>query len=572
MKTHFVRSRDAGVFTPAQVPNVTATVISPTEIDLTWGSIVNVQNYTVRRNGDPIVNLLATAYADTGLSPNTTYTYTVAAINAFGEGQKSVPIQATTPPAPQAPGQVTGLATTTVSTTVVGLIWNAVPNTTTYSVVRNGVTLGTTANAAFTDNTVAANTTYQYVVTAINGVGAGSPSSPLTVATPPNAGGSIVINGGIWVILDYNQMLNQPIGNLYTRMDQLVALLGTTLVGFIVFPHWGNLEGPTQGDFTGDWSTDTVNFPKGYQLIDGLLAKCASYNPQRKLQIHVYTYGGAVTPGGQTTFPSPGFLPNYLSNTSIYGADTHTTNGQWAGAWISSVASQNISVAAYPRYWDQSHPILGALLNMSNGYANGNGTHPGYNNHPLVDCFSPLDESAIASTLTGYPGSTNELAMFQALFLGPTGYFATLRAQWQTKRVQWWGNYLTNYTNFLPMLQACMQYKISVGSPDIFGTKLTACQNGYLGLDPTTGVVNPSYQNLKGVGDYIAIIEPIDLNGSNGTVQQLWTQCLNLGALTVAVWDNTFSGPASNQFPALATTLINLAQTQPLPTAYPTGF
>lgn len=55
-----------------------ATVISSTEIDLSWNAVTSAAGYDLRRNGVVIASgLTGLSYADTGLTPSTTYTYNV---------------------------------------------------------------------------------------------------------------------------------------------------------------------------------------------------------------------------------------------------------------------------------------------------------------------------------------------------------------------------------------------------------------------------------------------------------------------------------------------------------------
>jgi hypothetical protein len=92
---------DVGVFTdvlPFPAPTgLTATVISPFQIDLNWFPVITAVSYKVYRDGI-VVGLPATAsFSDVGLTPSTTYTYTVSAVNIFGgESPKSSPVPATT--------------------------------------------------------------------------------------------------------------------------------------------------------------------------------------------------------------------------------------------------------------------------------------------------------------------------------------------------------------------------------------------------------------------------------------------------------------------------------------------
>ncbi|MFQ6100384.1 MAG: DUF2961 domain-containing protein [Anaerolineae bacterium] len=87
---------------PSVTQNLSATVVSANQIDLTWKAAVDdvgVAGYRVFRNGDPIVTTVLTGCSDTGLIPSTQYTYTVAAYDAAGnESAHSEPVTATTEP------------------------------------------------------------------------------------------------------------------------------------------------------------------------------------------------------------------------------------------------------------------------------------------------------------------------------------------------------------------------------------------------------------------------------------------------------------------------------------------
>jgi chitodextrinase len=88
--------------TPPSIPTgLSASAISASQINLSWSAStdpVGVTGYNVMRNGVLIAAVSALTYADTGLSPSTTYPYTVAAFNAAGyTSAPSVPASATTP-------------------------------------------------------------------------------------------------------------------------------------------------------------------------------------------------------------------------------------------------------------------------------------------------------------------------------------------------------------------------------------------------------------------------------------------------------------------------------------------
>jgi pectate lyase/pectin methylesterase-like acyl-CoA thioesterase len=91
----------AGPILPAAPQNVSAAAGNG-QIDLSWAAVNGALSYTVKRSSDPqgpytaiAAALTGTSHTDTGLTNNQTYYYTVAAINAAGEGTPSQPLAAT---------------------------------------------------------------------------------------------------------------------------------------------------------------------------------------------------------------------------------------------------------------------------------------------------------------------------------------------------------------------------------------------------------------------------------------------------------------------------------------------
>jgi chitodextrinase len=90
---------------PSQPTGLTATAAGSTGANLSWTAAtdnVGVTGYIVRRNGTQIATPSTTSFADAGLSPATTYTYTVAARDAAGNVSSAASASVTTasPPPP----------------------------------------------------------------------------------------------------------------------------------------------------------------------------------------------------------------------------------------------------------------------------------------------------------------------------------------------------------------------------------------------------------------------------------------------------------------------------------------
>jgi chitodextrinase len=178
---------------PTAPASLTATATGPTTIALSWQAStdnVGVTGYTVYRGTTAIATVSGgtTSYTDSGLTPGTTYSYTVTASDGAGNvsppsNQASATTQADTTP-PSAPGTPTA---TTVTSSQVGLSWTASTDNVGvvgYRVVRNGSVIATVSGTSYTDATVSPSTTYAYQIVAFDAAGNTASSGTLTVITP----------------------------------------------------------------------------------------------------------------------------------------------------------------------------------------------------------------------------------------------------------------------------------------------------------------------------------------------------------------------------------------------------
>jgi chitodextrinase len=199
-------SDDAVATTPVAVPpaaptNLSATAVSPTEVDLGWTAAVAgtspVNSYQVSRGGVVIATVAGLSYRDTGLTATTTYDYTVTALDTAGESSDpSGDAVATTLSPPRPPAAPTALSASATGPTTVSLSWTAAiagdAPITGYRVSRGGVVIATVGSSPYTDTGLTPNTSYSYTVTAVDGngltSGASAPATTTTLALqPPHA-------------------------------------------------------------------------------------------------------------------------------------------------------------------------------------------------------------------------------------------------------------------------------------------------------------------------------------------------------------------------------------------------
>lgn len=192
-----------------------AIATSPSQISLTWGGSMagsacpvgyNVYRSTTAGFTPAVSNQVNasqtdTAFTDRGLTAATTYYYIVEAVDAAGASAPSLQVSAQTlapTSCPSVPTAPTGLTAAATSSSSIGLNWTAVTAPTNCSVgsynVYRSTAAGFTPSAAnllaagvtatsYSDNGLAASTTYYYVVEAVDGDGASTTSNQTSAMT-----------------------------------------------------------------------------------------------------------------------------------------------------------------------------------------------------------------------------------------------------------------------------------------------------------------------------------------------------------------------------------------------------
>ncbi len=181
---------------PTAPTGLTATAISPTQVNLSWTAStdnVGVTKYLVQRGGVTIAQPTTTSYSDTTVTSNTTYSYVVLAQDAAGNTSAASSTKTVTTPQPAdttAPTVPTGLTATAVSPTQVNLSWTASTDANGvagYKIIRGGTQIATSTTTSFGDSTVSPGTAYTYTVSAYDAAGNTSAVSSAANATTPTS-------------------------------------------------------------------------------------------------------------------------------------------------------------------------------------------------------------------------------------------------------------------------------------------------------------------------------------------------------------------------------------------------
>jgi chitodextrinase len=160
---------------PPDAPGNLAAEEFVTSIKLTWSvpfDNIGVTSYQVSRDGNPIATVTGTSYDDTGLDPNTAFSYQVRALDARLNASAPAGIGASTDPdlvAPTTPGDLTG----TPDMNSIQLSWLASTDPVglgvdRYRISRNGNVVGSVSGLTFTDTGLENGIEYHYQVVAID--------------------------------------------------------------------------------------------------------------------------------------------------------------------------------------------------------------------------------------------------------------------------------------------------------------------------------------------------------------------------------------------------------------------
>ncbi|PWW08730.1 putative carbohydrate-binding protein with CBM5 and CBM33 domain [Paenibacillus cellulosilyticus] len=189
---------------PVVLPNIPSDALCTGHTDgsitLAWTASTasaGIKNYEVSRNGAVVGTTTQTSYTDSGLPTNTTYTYTIVAVDNKGNrsGASAAVVASTLPvstPAAdtEAPSRPTGLAASSVTESVVTLSWTASTDNVgvaKYEVYRDGKLLVTTTSRSYTDSGLQASTAYSYTVIALDAAGNRSTASAALSVTTTTA-------------------------------------------------------------------------------------------------------------------------------------------------------------------------------------------------------------------------------------------------------------------------------------------------------------------------------------------------------------------------------------------------
>ena len=153
-------------------------------ITVSWTAVPDATSYTVRLDGTETAGITGTSHTFTNLAHFTTYQIAVSAVNANGTSAFTANLPVTTDPAPvNPPATPTGLAEDSKTHNSISVSWNTTPNATAYTARLDGVQTTGITGTSYQFTGLAASTSYQIAVAAVNSDGSSAFTANLSVTT-----------------------------------------------------------------------------------------------------------------------------------------------------------------------------------------------------------------------------------------------------------------------------------------------------------------------------------------------------------------------------------------------------
>jgi hypothetical protein len=476
-------------WTLPDIPANIRTGSTSTSVSIDWDSVRGATGYEIFAFNTTVDNGASTHYVDSGLDPNTQYTYKIRAKNSSGNGKWSAIVAKSTLPA--VPANLHGTATD-VS---VAVEWDAVSGAVGYDLEVDGVVQSGLTSPDYDHTGLLPSSNHTYRVRAVGAEGSSEWSEPVVVTTLPGVPGNVkAVATSVTVALSWDEATGAT--GYEVEADGVPIQVGSS----VNYVHSGLTSGTEHSyrvravnqQIAGEWSplltvTTLPAVPANPKAtVGGSTQITLTWDPVvGATKYEVEADGASLEPGLSTSYVHSGLQP--LSNHSYR---VRAWNAGGAGEWTAAAEAttslgqpQNIQTAAdmssIRLTWDQMPGATGYDV-LADGVLTDVGTAASFTHSGLAPFSSHLyrvrakaaeimgdwSETVIANTALGIPKITEvqpsayDIQIAWNEVIGATGY--ELEADGSTIDV---GN-VTTYThsNLAPNTQHSYRVRAKNGT------------------------------------------------------------------------------------------------------------
>ena len=363
---------------PSTPSGLVTSGIAQSSVTLSWSPSsdnVAVTGYRLLRGGSQVASSTGTSFVFTGLSCGTSYNLGVASEDAAGNVSATATTTATTScPDTAAPSTPTGLATSGVGQTSVGLSWNGSTDNvgvTGYRIFQNGSQIGTSFSPSYLLGGLTCGTAYTVGVAAVDAAGNVSTTATTNVTTTacpdttaPSTPTGLVTSavGATSAILSWapsTDNVSVTGYRLYRGLSQVGTASGTTFtysglscgtsyaLGVAAVDGAGNVSGSATTNVTTTPCPDTSapSTPTGLaasavDLSSATLSWTASSDNVAVTGYRIFRAGTQVGTTASTSFTVTGMLCGTSYTLGVAAVD--------AAGNVSATATTNVTTTACP--------------------------------------------------------------------------------------------------------------------------------------------------------------------------------------------------------------------------------
>jgi chitodextrinase len=302
---------------PNNVTGLATSNVSTNGLTLTWNasSSTDTAGYDIYQGSTLLTSVTDTTYNITGLTPSTSYTFTVKAKDGSGNIASGVSVTISTIADTVAPNNVTNLTTSNVSSTTLTLTWSASSSTDTtgYEVYNDSTLLTTVTGTTYNVSGLTASTNYTFTVKAKDG--ANNVASGVSVSVTTSAVADTTAP---------NNVTNLTTSNLSTTSVTLnwTASTSTDTVGYDIY------NGATLVTSTANTSYTVTSLTEKTQYTFTIKAKDASNNVASGTSVTVTTVDATA--------------PNNVTNLTTASVTQTSLTLNWTASTSSDIASYDV--------------------------------------------------------------------------------------------------------------------------------------------------------------------------------------------------------------------------------------